>query len=660
MGVRGLKSFVERHDGLFVKDHHLHDTHVIIDAANLMCALYIASQKHERRDLFGGDMCQYGRYLESFFGNLRRCQVIPILVFDGAQTHDQNKSKTAEKHRRALDRFQSVMSINKLGFGDFILPATASNVFKSVAVDQQIRIVQCMYEADSEVARIANELKCPVISNDSDFFLMNLPYGLITIDLLQHEQVKRCLEEGSSRLLYSYINCWLFKQESFLKYLPGLDIDCLPLLGILAGNDYIASNVLEKVCSRLSSYHNSRDCSKNFKKLTGNRQHQKIVNILHFLRNKTRSEIVNLVCAQAPREQRLRLKALIKSNLLVYDIPDRDEFELELRNLYWRGFQATYMGIYDEEELSVCFDRTIKALVGWLRNATEKSVSGYRCLELANQNIIFVINHMDDPQLPTAHECQIRALRVTLALLKPSKKHRMTCVVYDRIGQSYSKKVVKAMDRLENYGALDCFTFFDLPRLPVSVRQSILLATFHTSWKVFENNIADYYEWFEPDHAEEVLSLKLIMDFVDTESQLAKIWRHFRQATMLCLIYYLYKTNKDQRLTERMQEIAVGEDVDFMNIFSELVKRRKLDKMPTLNKRRRYNCRIMHQITQLQSSIISFNGLNAFLGDVMTRFRLEHWLNSCLIYNLTEMLHEKTLKLSTMPEIIHLRPRCAC
>lgn len=652
-----MKSFVEKHDGLFIKDYHLHDTHVVIDASNLICVLYKDSQKHERRDLFGGDLVQYGRFVMGFFDNLRRCKIVPVLVFDGAQTYDQNKSKTAEKHRRALERFQNVMSINRLGFGDFILPATATNVFRSIAVDQEIKIVQCMFEADAEVARISNELKCPVISNDSDFYLIHLPAGLISIDLLQYEQTRRFLDDqdtGRPNRGYNYIDCCLFKQENLLRYVPGLNIKCLPILGVLAGNDFVAAGIFENICSRLSARHDPRDASRSFKKVTGNRQHQKIVNLLYFLCNKTPNEVVNLVCAQVAKTKRARLKALIKANLTVYDIPIEEDFERELRNLYWQGFRTTYSDHYDHDELLFTFDRTMEGLVSWLRKAMEKSVMSYRCLELANRNIIFIINHMDDPQLPSAHQCQLRAMRVTLALLRSSRKDRSTCVVYDRVGQSYSKQTVKAMDYLENFGGLN-FTFYDLPKLTESIRRSILCATFHASYGKFESNVAHFYGWFEPQHAEEFLTLKLLMDFVDIESQTAKLWRHFRQATLLCLLYYFSKYHVDRVLSDRLQ-CQPSRDEEFITDFVALVERRHLAKMPVLSKRRKYNCRLMHQITQLQSSIISFNGLNAFLGDVMTRMRTEYWLNSCLIYNLAEHLHDKTLKFATLPEIVHFKP----
>lgn len=654
MGVRGLNSFIESNDALLDRGHHLHDTYIIVDAPNLVGVLARQSQKHERRDLFGGDMVQFGRYVMKFFDNLRICKITPVLVFDGAQAHHQNNSKTEEKHKRALERFLRVMSISKLGRGDFVLPASITNVFRCVAVDKDIKIVQAMYEADPEVARIAHQLKCPVASNDSDFFLMDLPYGLIPISSLDHEHIQRFESTiDNSKQSYSYIECSIFKQENFAKYLPELDIRNLPLLGILAGNDFVAANVFERICGRFPMQKLFQTGVRHFKKVN-NKQYEKIARILHFLSGKSLNETINQICLQVTKENRLKLKEMIKENLIVYRVPMEDDFKSEISKLYWEGFKSDrkcQLSENDEKALRSMFDEIIIKLVNLLKQTMQHS--GSRCLELANKSTIFITGHMDDPQLPSAHLCQIRPLRVMLALLRKTRKYSRPCVVYDRVGDSYKKLLIQPIRNLEDFGKLD-YTFFDLPDMPTERRRALLLATFHCSDKVFYENIVDYYHWFEAKHAEEFLIIKFMMDFIDFESKEAKLWKHFRQATLLCVMYHFFKNNLDETFNAKLEETKNDE---FMLVLSELIKARRFNKMPMLSKTRKYNCRLMHQITQLQSSIISYNGLNSFLGDVMVRIRQQTWLNSCLIYNLAEGLHERILRLPSMPDIVYNIPR---
>lgn len=649
MGVRGLKSFIEKNDDLLIKEYNLSDTHVVIDACNLISSLIKQSQKHERRDLFGGDMVQFGRFVAEYFENLIACKIVPILVFDGAQTYDQDKLKTVEKQRRAIERFRNVMSVNRFGFGDFILPATATNVFRSIAVDYNLRLVQCMFEADLEIARLANELCCPVISNDSDFFLMKLPYGLITTDLLEHRKIIRANNTDQC-----YLRCSLFKQERFINYLPDLDLSTLPLVGVLAGNDFIKSKVLEQFCSSLplqAICDRGDMTSKRFRKIT-NRQHEKILKILHFLSGKSLARAINIICERTAKDRRLYLKTLISSNLRVYEIPAQDDFRDELDKLYRRSFERTYAKVYiDAEVMRLMFRETMNLLNDWLKRAFERSVLAYRCLELAHKNTIFIQSHMDDPQLPSAHSCQYRFMRVMLQLLRAASDDKRPCVVYDRKGESYVKLLIRPLDKLTDDLKLD-YLVFDLPKLDEQTRKTILIGTFHSSLESIEDALSLHSRWFDINHAEEVISIKLLMDYIDTESGGTKLWKHFRQATLVCYIYHLFKRRCDSFFQAKLDELEL---TDTMSQLCEIVRRRRYHAQPMLNKKRLYSCRIMHQITQLQSSIISFNMLNAFLGDTMNRIRTEHWLNSCLIYNIAEGLQNKSFRLPDMPDIIYER-----
>lgn len=642
MGIRGLKSFVEKNPDLFIREYHLHDTHIIVDAANLAFELFTLSQKHERRDLFGGDLVQFGRFVGKFFDHLERCKIKPILVFDGAQTHDKGKSKTAEKHRRALEKFLVVMSINKSGFGDFILPASATNVFRSIAVDRNIQIIQCMFEADLHVARIAKDYRCPVLSNDSDFFLIDLPDGLILIDLLDYVHIHSVPSDLNEKkpVSYQYLNCSLYKRENFSNYIPRLDIRNLPLLGALAGNDFTDIRVFERICSMFSRHQYIQQGGKEFKKTKG-KQEERIVKILYFLCDKTLNEAVNQVCSHVPKLKQKALKDVIKNNLAVYEIPKEDDFKTELIRLYpigkWRLHNKDQQSSYEDD---------IEVITNWLKNAMERSVMRSVCLELAHRNPIFIISHMDDPQLLSAHKCQLTAMRVMMSLLRSTDNDNKFCIVYDRVGQSYQKTFIRPKRQLDYFGKIDT-NIFGLSEMTPERRRSLLLASFHCSGQIFDENVVDHYHWLEANHAEEFLMIKLLMDFIDYESK-ARLWKQFRQATLLCMLYHF--NGNDEILASKLEQMQFEE---FMTGLGELIKRRHFNKMPTLSKRRKYNCRLMHQITQLQSSIISFNSLNALLGDTMTRIRQEGWLNSCIIYNMAEGLRQQTLKLPELPSIVH-------
>lgn len=54
-------------------------------------------------------------------------------------------------------------------------------------------MIQCVFEADEHIARRANQLNCPVISDDSDFFVYDLKGGLIPLSSLNRETTMKQL-----------------------------------------------------------------------------------------------------------------------------------------------------------------------------------------------------------------------------------------------------------------------------------------------------------------------------------------------------------------------------------------------------------------------------------------------------------------------------------
>lgn len=56
-----------------------------------------------------------------------------------------------------------------------VLPALTRDVFVQVLDQRGVPLVQCPFEADSEIACLAYQWQCPVLTNDSDFYIFDLP-----------------------------------------------------------------------------------------------------------------------------------------------------------------------------------------------------------------------------------------------------------------------------------------------------------------------------------------------------------------------------------------------------------------------------------------------------------------------------------------------------
>ena len=90
-------------------------------------------------------------------------------------------------------------------------------------------------EADAEIASLANDLNCPVLSNDSDFFIFDIRGGFIPLSSFNWK-----IRPLKSDIFYRT------KLAHHFRIRPEL----LPLLASLAGNDYVSLKLLEPLHER--------------------------------------------------------------------------------------------------------------------------------------------------------------------------------------------------------------------------------------------------------------------------------------------------------------------------------------------------------------------------------------------------------------------------
>lgn len=622
MGIRGLKTFIEGNDDLLIHYHRLHDCSLIIDANNLVSSFLEKSQSKHRADLFGSDIVLFARYLDNLFDTFQKCNIKPVLVFDGAQPSNESRDKTATRLRRCQRRLKNVMNINKFGGGDVVVPTISAMVTKSVACTWGITIAQAMFEADDEVARLAHIHKSPILSNDSDFYLFDLPEGVLSFTMFDYERPYKCPNEG-----YYYINCSIYKRSRFARFFPGLDSKCLPLLGVLAGNDFVDPQTFEELCRKLPNYQ-LKDSVGFGQAYNLTRNFEKIFKILYSLCGRSLNANVDFICQKFPIKQRKGWKDMIQKALKLYKIPTEDQFLRELINLTRDGYYST-RSCENLELLEIEFKSVVMTLERWLKNSMEHSILMRRALEIIHRNMIFIRPQMDDTSLPSSHLCQKQCIEVFLQLTRISPDDIRPCEIYDREGKKYSSFLLYPVKFLEGFGPLD-FLIFDIPTLPQDTRQRILLATFNCLPGNYDNHVKQHTNLFDEENAKEFSTIKIIFEYIDKISSV-KLLKRFKRSTLLCYIYYLAAKDRDSKFSIKNPQVE-----RFLKSIQISVKRDKFDLAPLIGKNQVYNCRLMHQINQLQTSLYSYNLLNAFLGCPSTLFKFEYWLNSCFIYNFTE------------------------
>ena len=234
MGVRGLFSFFENSHSDFFVQREVSNTHIVIDGNNLRYHLYNTSVK--RNCYFGGDYNTYYNHVKKFFEELLSCKIKPIVVIDGS--FENAKRRTL--WQRTRDQIQAGLHCSPYN-SIIVLPLMAKEVFlRAVKESRDTILVQDFYEADSKIALLSSVLKCPVLSNDSDFFVFN-------VDVISLRSLTTQTQETDEKQL----RCKMFDRELFLEHFGIKNPEMLFLLASLMGNDYVSGNTFERVFSQI-------------------------------------------------------------------------------------------------------------------------------------------------------------------------------------------------------------------------------------------------------------------------------------------------------------------------------------------------------------------------------------------------------------------------
>ena len=156
-------------------------------------------------------------------------------------------------------------------------------------------------EADAEVASLANAWNCPVLSNDSDFFIFDIKTGYIPLSSFDWK---------SSRL-----SAKIFHRRNLASHLR-IHPELLPLFASLVGNDYVSSDALEPFTRALSCSQYSMDRS--------NRKEARFAGIANMLSTVPDMFVLQMVSSyggvqlRQAVENSLQEYSITESNLLRY------------------------------------------------------------------------------------------------------------------------------------------------------------------------------------------------------------------------------------------------------------------------------------------------------------------------------------------------------
>ncbi|CDQ94137.1 unnamed protein product, partial [Oncorhynchus mykiss] len=235
MGVQGLTSFIEDH-GEILTDDQFCNSKLVIDGTNLYHLLYFTSGVDQQH---GGDYDVFQDQVCKFFKALRDCGIKPYVVIYGGSNYTdkilsslKNRVESKIANAKALAE-SSIANAAALAEKSGVLPTLVKQVFKQVLSSLEVPFVQCIFKAEQEIASLAQRWNCPVLSNNSDFYIFAIQAGCLPFSHFQWQNMS--VQPGSSQ---SYIPCKRYTTTRFCEHF-NINRELLPVFAAIAGNDYV-------------------------------------------------------------------------------------------------------------------------------------------------------------------------------------------------------------------------------------------------------------------------------------------------------------------------------------------------------------------------------------------------------------------------------------
>lgn len=450
-----------------------------------------------------------------------------------------------------------------------------------------IEVVSCSFEADKEIAKVANEKGCPVLSRDSDFYALNITGGFIPFDSLWIAQNE--IDKPTS------ISCKIYHVGTLAFFFPRLDMQVIPLLALLFGNDFTEGKTFDAFVSSIPAILPGSLSEYPLKKT----HNQKLDDILKWS--------FNVGSFSKAKEQLATHIGWEKMNSLLRIVAEAYSLELENRR------EAEFLGRLPE----------------WFVSSHKKCLISGIFMTILTSERVFLSSQPEDFGRPSSYHCS-RSIRQ---------------VLYNIMLKDFEKTMVDEYDRNDTGSKVACQRILivlkknipgliQIPDMSIEDRQNIVLSTLLTEDpRIFEE--------FEPD----MKYLISILMFWFRKSFPNVTCCHVG-ALVSCWVFLKIENH----LEEGDEVLPNGNEKSSVNCaIDEVVSGLPPEQLWKIQRRGqeiRYrpeemtNVRfdIVHAFAQFQTCIMAAYDLNSILNFPFRSFEVQYLFSGRLLYNCYELL----------------------
>ncbi|XP_074601282.1 single-strand DNA endonuclease protein asteroid [Brevipalpus obovatus] len=592
MGIRSLRSFIDNNSDL-IHQHKLHDTKVVIDGTNFVFFAYKMSAMEYPNHRFGGDYITYAKIIRKCIKAFRKCRIEPIFVFDGGIDRSLRKMSTIFKRLRArLTHCQNALKVgSEIGF---ILPILSKIVFTSILIEMEVKFVQSFEEADTDVAMLANHYQCPVISDDSDFFIFDLNSGFVELNSIDFRTVRRSsVKNGRS---FFFLDCRFFDIQNFLNHFPGLDRKMLPLFSTIMGNDYVEQRCFINIL-------NSIPAVESKKGLKVGRRHYSMIRLLDWMRHKNVKQAVDFLLTFLKKEDRKNAIELI-------------EFSKES---YEKGNRASILVNYLEgcEMIPESFGDPYleKKLPPWFLDKFSRAQIDSLFINIFLSKRVLLMPQVDDLTIQSSYQAS-HHLQIYLYSMLMFDSKKMVLLVHDRKDTNYVKTILK-LDQSNQMMTIDEFQ-----SMTVDERKNALLQLIWSS----ESDLLHLKNLLtnQTISASAVDELSIVILLVQYWiKRVRSTYRECLMSILACILYNFFVEYDSSAIDLSATDVE--------QIRSNLS---KFDQEPFINHAHTFKVRITHHYNQLQTIFLFFSHIQSIFDSGFSKIQPHHIFQGSTIYNL--------------------------
>ena len=179
MGIPKLTGFI-LHNFHQWSNVDVRDGRLVIDGSSLCYNLYFQHYQWE----MGGEYYEFYEIVLEYCRDLQSLRIDAYIVMDGIDFDDSKRASHEKRCKQKFERMadmQSGRGAQERTVHFSLLPLFAKAVFHDAVRDSGLKFFVADGEADQSIVALANHLRCPVVGNDSDFFIFEIEHGYIPI-----------------------------------------------------------------------------------------------------------------------------------------------------------------------------------------------------------------------------------------------------------------------------------------------------------------------------------------------------------------------------------------------------------------------------------------------------------------------------------------------